>query len=173
MFQEDEETGLPVKHTKKSKQQTISPTKRNAKATGKRTGGRPTRQPQNRGMALETEASTEKEKTTTVDVESSQDDNSSTTSSEDVAPSPKRQNQKTTPAATEPSRRSTRNRQSALSNAFRNAIPINTILDPSNTNKASRRFEIDSPPEQDKPNHPNLNQGNGFFWTKPQCIERV
>ena len=156
MFQEDVVKGLPVKYKKKSKQQTISPTKRKAKATGKCTGGRPTRQPQNRGMTLETDASTEKEKTTTVDVESSQDDNSSTTSSEDVAPSPERQNQKTTPPATEPSRRSTRNRQSALSNAFGNASPINTIFDPSNTNKESRRFEIDSPPEQDSSNYPSL-----------------
>ena len=156
MFEEDEATGLPVKQTKKSEQQTISPTKQKAKATGKRTGGRLSRQPLNRGMTLETEAPTEKERTTTADVESSHDDNSSTTSSEDVAPLPKRQNQKTTPPAKEPSRRSTRNRQSASSNAFGNAIPINTILDPSNTNKASRRFEIDSPPEQDKSNHPSL-----------------
>ena len=52
MFKEDEAAGLPVKQTKKSKQQTNSPTKRKAKATGKRTGGRPSRQPQNRGMTF-------------------------------------------------------------------------------------------------------------------------
>ena len=62
MFQKDEVTGLPVKHTKKSKQQTTSPTKRKAKATGKRTGGRLTTKPQNRGMTLETEVATGKEK---------------------------------------------------------------------------------------------------------------
>ena len=114
MLEEDEVTGLPVKQTKKLKQQTSSPTKRKAKATGKRTGGRPATKPQNKGMTLETKVSTGKEKTTIEDVESSQDDNKSTTSSEDVAPSPKRQNQKTTPPTAESSRKSTRNRQSAL-----------------------------------------------------------
>ena len=155
------------------------PTKRKTKATGKHTGGRPTTKPQNRGMTLETEVSTEKEKTTTGDVESSQDDNQSTTSSEDVAPSPKRQNQKTTPPAAEPSRRSTRNRQSALSNAFGNAIPINTIIEPRNIEKESRQFQIDLPPEQEKSNLPSLKtliKEMGFSDETPQyqtCLKFI
>ena len=172
-------TGLPVKHTKKSKQQTSSPTKQKAKATGKRIGGQPTTKPQNRGMTLETEVSTEKEKTTIGDVESSQDENRSTTSSEDVAPSPKRQNQKTTPPAAELSRRSTRNRQLALSNAFGNAIPIRAIIEPRNLERESRRFEIDSPPEQQKSIYPSLKtliKEMGFSEETPQyqaCVKFI
>ena len=106
MFEEDQNTGLPVQITKKqSRQQTSSPTKRMAKATGKRTGGRPLAKSQTRGMTLQTEvpkqkATTTTTTTTTTTLENSSshsDDNHSTTSSEDIAPSPKRQNKKGTP----------------------------------------------------------------------------
>ena len=132
-------------------------------------------------MTLEKEVSAGKEKTTTEDAESSQDDNRSTTSSEDVAPSPKWQNQKTTPPAAEPSRKSTRNRQSALSNAFGNSIPINAIIEPENIEKTkeSRRFEIDPPPEQQKSNYPSLKtliKEMGFLDETPQyqaCLKFI
>ena len=160
MFKEDEFTGLPVKQTKKQlKQQTSSPTKRKAKATGKRTAGRPPTKPQTRGMTLQTDVNVEKGKTALENSESSHsDDNQSTTSSEDVEPSPKRQNQKATPPTAKPQRRSTRNRQSALFNAFGNAIPNNTITEPESVGKIKeiRRFEIDSPPEQQKSEYPSL-----------------
>ena len=100
MFTEDENTGLPVKQTKKQKlaTQTSSPTKRKAKETGKRTGGRPAQKLQTtRGMSLRTDDVLEKKTANTEPgkTESSHsDDSRSTTSSEDVAPSPKRQNQK-------------------------------------------------------------------------------
>ena len=130
-------------------------------------------------MTLETKVSIEKEKTTTGDVESNQDDNRSTTSSEDLAPSPKRQNRKTTPPAAEPSRKSTRIHQSALSNAFGNAIPINAIFKPKNIERESRRFEIDSPPEQEKSNYPSLKtliKKMGFSDETPQyqaCLKFI
>ena len=51
VFKTDEITGLSVKQTKKQKlaTQTSSPTKRKAKATGKRTGGRPAQKLQTKG----------------------------------------------------------------------------------------------------------------------------
>ena len=98
MFEEDENTGLPVKITKKqSRQQTSSPTKRKAKATGKRAGGRPPAKLQTRGLTLQTEVPIQKATTTLENSSSHSDDNHSTTSSEVIAPSPKRQNKKGTP----------------------------------------------------------------------------
>ena len=103
MFKEDETTGLPVKQTKKQLRQQTSRTKRKAKETGKRTGGRPPPKPQTRGMTLQRNVTVEKGKTTLENSETSHsDDNQSTTSSEDVAPSPKRQNQKETLPTSEP-----------------------------------------------------------------------
>ena len=134
MFKEDENTGLPVKLTKKQKltTQTNSPTKRKTKRTTKRTGGLPAEKLQKtREMSLRTDKISEKttENTGTEKTASSHShDNRSTTSSEDVAPSPKRQNQKRTPpTALAPQIKSTRNRQSALTTAFGNTVPINTI----------------------------------------------
>ena len=174
MFKEDKTSGLPVNQTKKQlRQQTSSPTKRNAKATGKRTGGRPPTKPQTRGMTLQTDVTVEKGKRALEKSESRHsDDNQSTTSSEDVAPSPKRQNQKGTPPTSEPQRKSTRNRQSALSNAFGNAIPINTITElESNEKPKEIRLETDSPPEQQKLENPSLKtliQEMGFSNKTPQ-----
>ena len=112
-----------------------SPTKRKAKATGKRTGGRPAQKHQitRTDDVLEKKtANTQPEKTES----SHSDDSRSTTSSQDVVPSPKRQKQKSTPAkALATQRKSTRNRQSALINAFGNAVPINTINENDNEKK--------------------------------------
>ena len=127
MFKEDETTGSPVKQTKKNTltQKMSSPTKRKAKATGKRTGGRPTQKLQTTRRSLGTDNTLEKKKT---EPDSGNcEDNRSNTSSEDVAPSPKRQNQKSTLPALAPRRKPTRNRQSVLTSAFGNALPINTI----------------------------------------------
>ena len=118
--------------------------------------------------------------TTTLDNSSSHtDDNHSTTSSEDIAPSPKRQNKKgTPPTPTEPQRKSTRNRQSTLTNAFGNAIPINTITEGSGKTKEIR-FEIDSPPEKSKSEYPSLKaliQEMGFTDKTPQyqtCLKFI
>ena len=153
MFEEDENTGLPVKITKKQpRHQTSSPTKRKANPTGKRTGGRPPAKSQTRGMTLQSEVPMQKATTTTttlvsLEISSSHsDDNHSTTSSEDIAPSPKRQKKKgTPPTLPEPQRKSTRNSQSGLTNAFGNAIPINTITESSGKTKEIC-FEIDLRP---------------------------
>ena len=151
-----------MKQTKKQllRQQTSSPTKQKAKATGKRTGGRPTNKLQTRGMSLQTEVAVEKEKTAPENSElSHSDDNQSNTSSEDVALSPKRQNQKRTPPAQHHSRKSTRNRQSALSNAFGNAIPLNTINEQESNEVQKPKelgFEIDLPADQQKLDYPSL-----------------
>ena len=59
MFKEDEKTGLPKKLTQKERMLTQgksdSPTKRKAKSTGKRIGGRPTRKLQTNGISLQAE----------------------------------------------------------------------------------------------------------------------
>ena len=111
-------------------------------------------------MSLQTEVAVEKEKTAPENSELSHlDDNQSNTSSEDVALSPKRQNQKRTPPAQHHSRKSTRNRQSALSNAFGNAIPLNTINEQESNEVQKPKelgFEIDSPPDQQKLDYPSL-----------------
>ena len=112
MFKDDENTGLSVKITKKQPgHQTSSPTKRKAKPTGKRTGGRPPAKSQTRGMTLQSKVPMQKATTTTTTLDHSSshaDDNHSTTSSEDRAPSPKRQNKKGTPLTPpEPQRNST------------------------------------------------------------------
>ena len=81
-------------------------------------------------------------------------DDQSSTSSEDIAPSPKRQNQKLTP----PTISTVPQRKSALSAAFGNPVPINTISDKNNDGQQkSFRSEIDSPPDKPKTyNHPSL-----------------
>ena len=181
IFEEIETTGLPKKITKKqSRQQTSSPTKRKAKATGKRTGGRPPAKPQTRGMTLQSEVPIQKATTTrTLENSSSHsDDNHFTTSLEDVAPSPKRQNKKgTPPTPPEPQKKSAQNRQLALTNAFGNAIPINTITESAGSGKTKEiRFEIDSPPEQPKSEYPSLKtriQEMGFTDKTPQYKARL
>ena len=175
MFKEDETTGLPVKITKKHiRQQTSSPTKRRAKATRKRTGRRPPAKPQTRKMTLQTYVPIQKAITITLENSDSRhsDDNHSITSLEDVAPSPKRQNKKGTPPTSELQRKSTRNRQSALTNSFGDGIPINTITESESNEKTKKTlFEIDSPPEQQKSGYPSLEgliQEMGFSNKTPQ-----
>ena len=106
----------------------------------------------------------------------------SSDSSEDIAPSQKRQNKKQTPPtnAPEPLRKSTRNRQSALSHAFGNPVPINAIEDQQNEEtKQSIRFQIDSPPARQENAYPSLTsliQEMGFTETTPQfkaCIKLI
>ena len=160
MFRENEKTGLPKKLTQRERMLTQgkldSPTKRKAKSTGKRTGGLPTRKLQTSGMSLQAEipAGTSKSdnnipQPATPDTDNHEDDDQSSASSEDIAPSPKRQNKKRTPPAnaTEPLRKSTRNRQSALSHAFGNPVPINAINDKNEEKKKPIKFQIDSPPD--------------------------
>ena len=136
-------------------------------------------------MTLQTEVPKQKATTTTTTTttlensSSHSDDNHSTTSSEDIALSPKRQNKKgTPPTPPEPQKKSTRNRQSALTNAFGNAIPINTITEGSGKTKEFY-FEIDSPPEQPKSEYPSLKtfiQEMGFTDKTPQyqaCLKFI
>ena len=100
---------------------------------------------------------------------SDKDDNLSITSG-DIALSPKLLNQKCTPPTIKavPQRKSTRNRQSALSTAFGNPNGIN------NTNEGQKtiRFEIDSPPDKtNTDNYPSLKsliQEMGFTEKIPQ-----
>ena len=187
MLKEDEKTGLPVKLTKKQKTSTQrnSPTKRKAKPKGKRTWGCPAQKLQTtRGMSLWTVETTEKA-TTNIGQEKTEsshsDGNRSTTSSEDVAPQPKIQNQKrTSPTGLAPQRKTARNRQPALSNAFSNAFPINTVSEKNNENNEEQkafRFEIDSPPDKPKTGYPSLKsliQEMGFTGKTPQyqaCVK--
>ena len=171
MFKQDETTGLPRKLTQKENMlgqaKTDSPTKRKARATGKRTGGRPTRKLQTSGMSLQTETPAGVSNNdniipqpVTSDNDHQNNDDQSSTSSEDFAPSPKRQNKKRTPPAisTEPLRKSTRNRQSALSNAFGSPLPINAIYTKHDEEKKTPlQFEIDSPQnKRDTDNYPSL-----------------
>ena len=124
-------------------------------------------------------ANTEPEKTES----SHSDDSRSTTSTEYVAPSRKRQNQKSTPpTALASQRESNINRQSALTNAFGNAVPINTINDKDNKNNEGRkefRFEIDSPPDKKKTEYISLKsfiQEMGFTEKTPQyqdCVKFI
>ena len=101
MFKEDKEAGLPVKLTRQKKKTSqvnkSIPTKRKAKATGKRTGGHPTQKLQTScGMNLQTEEKVEKKHNNTREKTKSSgsdsDDNSSTCS-RDIAPLPKSLNQ--------------------------------------------------------------------------------
>ena len=154
------------------------PTKRKARATGKRTGGRPTHKLQTSGMRLQTDipAGTSKEDTKIQQPapSSSDNDDQSSVSSENIAPSHKRQNQKRTPTAipTASLRKSTRNRQSALSTAFGNPVPINVINNKNNGEKKTLQFEIFSPPDkQSTDNYPSLKsliQEMGFTEKTPQ-----
>ena len=126
-------------------------------------------------MTLQTEVPIQKATTTTAleNLSSHLDDNHSTTSSEYIAPSLKHQNKKgTPPTPPEPQRKSTRNIQSELTNAFGNAIPINKLSEGSGKTKEIR-FEIDLPPEQRKSEHPSLktNSRDGFLQTRPHNIE--
>ena len=95
----------------------------------------------------------------TPDTDIHEEDDQSSASSEDIAPSPKRQNKKQTPPAnaTEPLRKSTRNRQSALSHSFRNPVPINAIEDKNDEEtKQPIKFQIDSPSDKQTDNYPSL-----------------
>ena len=166
MFRQDETTGLPRKLTQKEKvsgkAKTDSPTKQKASATGKRTGGRPTQKLQTSGMRLQTDILAKTSNNDSIiqqPVESDNDDqdndDKSSVSSEDIAPSPKRQHKKRTPPpppaiSTEPLRKSTRNRHSALSTAFGNPVPINAInTKHDEKRKTPQQFEIDSPPDKE------------------------
>ena len=184
MFKEDEKTGLPKKLTQKERMLTQgksdSPTKRKAKSTGKRTGRRPKRKVQTSGMSLQAEIPAGTSQSTnnipqpaTPNTDNHEDDDKSSASSEDIAPSPKRQNKKQTPPAktTEPLRKSTRNRQSALSHAFGNPVPINAIENKMDEEiKQPIKFQIVSPPEKQTDNYPSLKsliQEMGFSEKKP------
>ena len=192
MFREDEKTGLPKKLTQKermlTRRRSDSPTKRKAKSTGKRSDGRPTRKLQTSGMSLQAEipAGTSKSNNnnitqpTTPDTDNNEDDNQSSASSEDITPSPKRQSKKQTPLANaaEPVRKSTRNRQSALSRAFGNPVLINTIEEKNDEEKKQPiKFQIDSPPDKQRDNYPHLKtliQEMGFMEKTPQyraCVK--
>ena len=131
--------------------------KEEGKTNGEINRGRPAQKLQTTsGMSLRTDEISEKTTANTVPettASSHSDDNRSTTSSEDVAPSPKRQNQKRTPpTALAPQRKSTRNHQSALTNAFGNAVSINRVNEKNNENNDEQKafqFGVDSP--SDKP----------------------
>ena len=115
MFKQDETTGLPRKLTQKERvtgsATQNSPTKRKARTTGKRTGGRPTHKLQISGLRLQTDipAGTSKENINiqkpvpsdndNQDKDDQDNDDQSSVSSEDIAPLPKKQNQKRTPPA--------------------------------------------------------------------------
>ena len=88
---------------------------------------------------------------TTETITHSDTEGNKSSNSEADEPSPKRINQKKTPAATTstsanmpPSRRSSRQRQSTLAKAFGDPIPINTINE-SDTRTKPVNFNIDSP----------------------------
>ena len=100
MFKQDETTGLPRKLTQKEKvtgqANQNSPSKRKTKATGKRTGGRPTQKLQTSGMRLQLISTPELRKRTPAfnrnqhpASSNSDNDDQSSISSEDIAPSPK------------------------------------------------------------------------------------
>ena len=100
MFKEDEKTGLPKKLTQKERMliqgKSNSPAKRKTNATGKRTGGRPTRKLQTSGMSLQGEipvgisqSNNSIPQTATPNTDKHEEDNQSSNSSEDIAPSPK------------------------------------------------------------------------------------
>ena len=161
MFKEDERTGLAIKLMKMEKaaqnkqNKQCSTTKRKAtKATGKRTGGRPTKKIHTpRGKSLQTaetaDKSTQKEASHDKAPSNSDRDENSSSASEDVAPSPKRQNQKRTPPTNIATRKSTRKRQVTLTTALGNLIPINAIETMNTPNMW--QFETDSPPEKSTP----------------------
>ena len=120
---------------------TDSPTKRKARATGKRTGGRPTQKLQTSEMRLQTDipAGTSNndiiiQQPVPSDNDDQDNDEQSCALSEDIAPSPKRQNKKRTPPAisTAPLRIFTRNSQSSLSTA----LTLNT------TKEGRRRYNL-------------------------------
>ena len=138
-------------------------------------------------MSLRTNDTLEKKKTVTTEPEKSEsshsDDDRFTTPSEDVALSPKRQNQKSTPPALAPQKKSTRKRQSALTNAFVNAVPINIINEQTESNEVQKekefRTKTDSPPDQSKSEYPSLKsliQEMVFMDNTPQyqaCLKFV
>ena len=77
-------------------------------------------------------------------------------------------------------RKSTRNRQSALSHAFGTPVPINAIENKKNEEtKQPIRFQIDSPPDRQEDNYPSLKslmQEMGFTEKTPHfkaCIKLV
>ena len=152
-----------------------SPAKRKTKPTGKRTGGRPTRKLQTSGMSLQTEIpvgilqanNNNIPQTATSNTKKHEDDEED--SSEN---SPKN--------TTEPLRKSTRNRQAALSHAFGNPVPINTIEDKKDEEtKRPIEFQIDSPSDKQSNNSPSLKlliQEMGFTAKTPQykaCIRFI
>ena len=190
MFREDELTSLTVKLTRQEKTTRQAhqncPTKK-AKPTGKRTSGHPIHKLQTtRGMSLQTDEyvvkltdnNTREKPASSI----SDNDDQSSTSSEAIAPSPERQTQKLTPPTitTVPQQKSTRNRQSALSTAFGNHIPINAIIDKDDKGQKSFRFVIDLPPDKLKTeNYPCLKlliQELGFTEKTPQyqaCVNFI
>ena len=142
MFKEDA-SGLAVRLTRKEQQS--SPTKR--KATGKRTGGRPTPKTPTRGMEFQSKKRREKESAATSG--STTDSGSST--SENLAPSTKRVNQKTTREAKQhQSKKTTRrsNRASVSTNAIAlgDPIPINTVG--VTLQSPTKKLSIDSPSDK-------------------------
>ena len=189
MFKEDEKTVFPKKLTQKERMhvqgKSNSPAERKTKTTGKRTGGRPTSRLQTSGLSLQAEipvGTPQANETATPSSDKHEEDDQSSDSSEDITPSPKRQNKNQTPPtnAPEPLRKSTRNRQSALSHAFGNPVPINAIEDKQNEEtKQSIRFKIDSPPARQENAYPSLKsliQELGFTETTPQfkaCIKLI
>ena len=181
MFKQDETTSLPRKLTQKEKvtgqANQNSPTKRKAKAASKRTGGM--------RLQIDIPAGISKADTNIQQKpasSNSDNEDKSSISSEDIAPSPKSQNQKRTPPAipTVPQRKSTRNRQSTLSTAFGNPVPINVINNENDAEKKTLPFEIDSPTDkQNTDNYPSLkslSQEMCFTEKTPQfraCVKLI
>ena len=166
-------TGLPKKITgkKQAAGQSSSQTKRRAKPTEKRTGGRPTRA--TRRMSLQTEK--EAMETTKANLKESSDsmdeDKRSSTATEISA----RRSQKNTPPnikSISPTRKLTRDRQSSLANALGNPIPINTIENTKSATHEQTQFDIDSPTESTqsptKPSLKTLKQEIGYSDKTPE-----
>ena len=116
---------------------------------GKRTGGRPTPKTPTRGMEFQTDQRGEKESAAT----SGSTTVSGSSTSENLAPTPKRVNQKATPESKQhqskqlkPTRRSNRARQSTLVGALGNPIPIHTVED--TLKSPTKKFSIDSPSDK-------------------------
>ena len=155
MLKEVAASGLVKRLTRKrpATGQQNSPTKRRAKPTGKRTGGRPNcvTQP-TRGMSLQTEEKAKNKTSRATTAESSdsvedEEEKSSTTS----AFLPKRLNQNKTPLnalPAEPTRKSMGNRQSTWANALGNPVPISTREGTKMSSKKKIQFNFESPPDQ-------------------------
>ena len=145
MFKEDA-SGLPVKLPRKEQN---SPSK--LKATGKRTGGRPTPKTPTREMEFQSDQRREKEPVAT----SGSTTDSGSFTSKKLAPSLKRVNQKASPESkqhqskqlqSKPARKLTRARQSTLVGALGNPILINALED--TLQSPTKKFSIDSPTDR-------------------------